>query len=227
MQRPLESPNIALWFNISFQPILNRLHALTQLKIHLYTVSMLFQTRVCTLHLDWISHVYSGQRISWILANQPLMERLTELMAFEYFEQEGNVPIIMYQNWGTFSSPNYGSQGSVCVHYILGEMMTDEFCFSGHVSHSQRHGIYSALLLYTDRSANVVWLDREDSRDKRWRERRPSQYHGQWHYDEDGATGSCSQCFTQISLSGDWQVLCQASVRINFCLWICNRQHSP
>ena len=59
-------------------------------------------------HLQWIRKTYGGQRISWVLSNKPLMESLQELMAFEYFEQDGKVPITLYSNWST-----NGTRGSV------------------------------------------------------------------------------------------------------------------
>jgi len=64
------------------------------------------------IHLDWIRNT---QRIGWILANKPLMGFLTELMQYDYFEQEGKVPVTMYHTWSTCSASTYGIKGSVSV----------------------------------------------------------------------------------------------------------------
>jgi hypothetical protein len=67
------------------------------------------------IHLDWIKSTYGTQRVGWIFANKPLMGFLTELMQYDYFEQEGKVPVTMYHTWSTCSAPTYGIKGSVSV----------------------------------------------------------------------------------------------------------------
>jgi hypothetical protein len=65
------------------------------------------------MHLEWVKKLYSGCRVSWILSNKPLMKCLKELMAFEYFEQGGKVPVTLYHNWSS-----NGARGSVRkTHY--------------------------------------------------------------------------------------------------------------
>jgi hypothetical protein len=66
-------------------------------------------------HFEWIKKTYGGTQISWVLSKEPLMECLKELMAFEYFEQGGKVPITLSSNWST-----HGTKGSVSEdHQIL------------------------------------------------------------------------------------------------------------
>jgi hypothetical protein len=48
------------------------------------------------IHLDWIKRTYGNHRIGWILSNTPLMAFFVELMRYEYFEQDGNVPVSLY-----------------------------------------------------------------------------------------------------------------------------------
>ena len=65
-------------------------------------------------HLNWIISTYKNQRVSYILANVPLMKFLAELMEYDYFEQDGNVPVTLYHGWSICSAPDYGVKGGVC-----------------------------------------------------------------------------------------------------------------
>jgi len=73
------------------------------------------------VHLEFVIKTYSGLRVSWILANKPLMKCLKELMIFEYFEQNGKVPVTLYHQWST-----HGARGSVSKNYYWkGQLVTD------------------------------------------------------------------------------------------------------
>lgn len=59
-------------------------------------------------HLEYVKKIYGGQRVQWVFANKPLMKFLKELMEYEYFEQNGKVPVSMYGDWS-----KQGTRGSV------------------------------------------------------------------------------------------------------------------
>ena len=76
-----------------------------------------------SVHVEWIVSTYKNQRIGYILGHRPLMRFLRDLMGYNYFEQDGKVPVTLYHGWSTCSKPDYGVKGGVglplCAHLIM------------------------------------------------------------------------------------------------------------